>query len=234
MVRILKRADFQYLTGKARMYCQVTIISFVLGLMCFIVLQVSGIIIGGILFAISLYSSRNWMNYKKGIGGEKTVSKKLQKLSDEFILLDDVQLYPNSGNIDHIVLGPNGVFIIETKNYSGVVSCYGDTWYHSSGRGNDWKIQSISEQAKNNARNLYNFLKRNTPTVFMRGIFVEPIIVFSNSSMTLKTRNPTVTITTPRKLVQVIQRFRSDSIFSDKTLSKIGLTILSNSANETV
>jgi hypothetical protein len=56
---------------------------------------------------------------KKGIAGEKEVTMALQELDNSYYLLNDVVLYPKHGNIDHIVLGQNGIFAIETKNYKG-------------------------------------------------------------------------------------------------------------------
>jgi len=32
------------------------------------------------------------------------------------------------GDIDHVVIGSNRVFVIETKNNNGVISCSGDSW----------------------------------------------------------------------------------------------------------
>ena len=50
------------------------------------------------------------------------------------------------GNVDHLVMGPNGLFAIETKNYSTFVKCSGDDWFV-----NGKKIRSLSKQAKRNA-----------------------------------------------------------------------------------
>ena len=33
------------------------------------------------------------------------------------------------GNVDHLVMGPNGLFALETKNYSTIVKCSGDDWF---------------------------------------------------------------------------------------------------------
>jgi hypothetical protein len=50
------------------------------------------------------------------------------------------------GNIDHFLIGPNGLFVIETKNYSGNVKCNGDQRFFN-GHG----TQSPGRQAKGNA-----------------------------------------------------------------------------------
>ena len=59
----------------------------------------------------------------KGDYGEMCVSKILSQLSDEYLVFNDVYLNSNgySIQIDHVVVSQYGVFVIETKNYSGDV-----------------------------------------------------------------------------------------------------------------
>ncbi len=70
---------------------------------------------------------RNYYIYSGGWRGEKQVAKILtNNLNDDYYLLNDLYLRDGGGDIDHIVLGPNGVFVLETKNWSGRISCKGD------------------------------------------------------------------------------------------------------------
>jgi hypothetical protein len=62
-------------------------------------------------------------NMRKGGAGERTVESILAELPDEFCVLNDVAV--GWGNLDHIVVGPTGVFVIETKNWRGVVGANG-------------------------------------------------------------------------------------------------------------
>ena len=57
----------------------------------------------------------------KGWVGEKKVARYLRRLSEEYTVLNDVILPTETGTtqIDHIVVSPYGVFVIETKNYRG-------------------------------------------------------------------------------------------------------------------
>lgn len=58
-------------------------------------------------------------NYQKGKDGEVKVEYELlSKFSDDFILINDITLKNCKGNIDHLVVGPNGIFVIETKSWS--------------------------------------------------------------------------------------------------------------------
>ena len=66
------------------------------------------------------------MSEKKGIQGEKKVRNTLKRLSKDYILINDLLLKYKNGTaqIDHVVICSKGIFVIETKNYSGKI--YGD------------------------------------------------------------------------------------------------------------
>lgn len=63
-----------------------------------------------------------------GAEGEEIVAKHLSLLGDPYRVIHGVVLHNMRGNIDHIVLGPNVIFVIETKNNNGLISCNGDLW----------------------------------------------------------------------------------------------------------
>jgi hypothetical protein len=60
---------------------------------------------------------------RKGAAGEKSVAHTLSKFPDEFRVVNDVPT--PSGNLDHVVIGPTGVFLIETKDWRGIVGSDG-------------------------------------------------------------------------------------------------------------
>ncbi|MEO6033765.1 MAG: nuclease-related domain-containing protein, partial [Verrucomicrobiota bacterium] len=62
-------------------------------------------------------------NYQRGAEGESTVGSLLAKFPDDFRVIND--LTTPFGNLDHIVIGPTGVFVLDTKNWRGVVSSDG-------------------------------------------------------------------------------------------------------------
>ena len=71
---------------------------------------------------------------QKGKRGEKRVFNILSKsLPDGFIVLNDIYLPSSDGTttqIDHIVVSQYGVFVVETKNYSG--------WIFANARDDEW------------------------------------------------------------------------------------------------
>lgn len=73
----------------------------------------------------------NLNNFIYGALGEQKVVKTLENLSDEYFLINDFSVsfspaiynrqdddYIKSVQIDHILVGPSGIFLIETKNWS--------------------------------------------------------------------------------------------------------------------
>ena len=56
----------------------------------------------------------------KGQYSEKLVNDKISKLSDEYVIFNDLLFESNgrSTQIDHVVVSPYGVFVIETVESS--------------------------------------------------------------------------------------------------------------------
>lgn len=63
---------------------------------------------------------------KKGEQGEKKVISVLDRIKEDHFLLNNVTLVNASSQmshqIDHVLIHPNGLFVIETKNYSGEIT----------------------------------------------------------------------------------------------------------------
>lgn len=62
------------------------------------------------------------LNYRKGALGEILVSDVLDALPEGYYVFHDSTHASLGGNIDHLVVGPQGVFNIDTKNWTGTVS----------------------------------------------------------------------------------------------------------------
>jgi hypothetical protein len=54
---------------------------------------------------------------------EISVGYKLSDFPDGFYIINDLKT--ESGNLDHVVIGPTGVFALDTKSWRGVVSADG-------------------------------------------------------------------------------------------------------------
>ena len=182
-----------------------------------------GLLLSLVPLAAFYYYLRKYRIYNGGWQGEKSVAKLLRKtLSDDYSLINDVYLHNGSGDIDHIVLGPNGVFVLETKNWSGKITCYGDEWQRPGKRGFKG---SPSRQVKRNAAKIRNIID-SSPTLRPLGIRVEGIVVFTNNRSSLNLNNPTVPILKIQQLPNHITAQKTYNGYTIQQLEQIGKEIL--------
>ena len=183
----------------------------------------AGFLLSLVPLAAFYYYMRNYRVYNAGWAGEKQVTNLLSsKLSDEYLLLNGLYLSNGGGDIDHLVLGPNGVFVLETKNWSGDVTCNGDEW-HRGGK-HSFKI-SPSLQVKRNAAKIKHVID-SSPALRSLGVTVEGIVVFTNNHATLHLNSPTVLILKLPQLPNHIVAYRSSGSYSSQQLEAVGKEIL--------
>jgi hypothetical protein len=66
---------------------------------------------------------RERLAMQRGALGESIVANVLSRLPNEFHVIND--LTTSFGNLDHVVVGPTGVFVVDAKNWRGVVAADG-------------------------------------------------------------------------------------------------------------
>lgn len=144
-------------------------------------------------------------------------------------------ILPNGrGNIDHILLGPNGIFTIETKDLEGNIRCDGDNWYQYKPEwkiSQEYEIPSVSKQAKKNAVILKEFIESNGLFPKHLRLWVEALVVFTNDNLELTLNNPTVPILKVEKVSEYIQNKKASQVFLQQVLESIGTEILENIEN---
>ena len=59
--------------------------------------------------------------WSQGAKGEKLVDEQLAHLPDSWRVIPDIPLNKKDHNVDHLVIGPGGVFSVNAKNLSGRV-----------------------------------------------------------------------------------------------------------------
>ena len=90
---------------------------------------------------------REYRPWRKGLIGEESVSQSLNRLSDEYYIINDITIKDkDKSQIDHVVVGPTGVFAIETKSMGGNLRPHPEGWLQ--GR---TKIRSPQGQSKKGA-----------------------------------------------------------------------------------
>lgn len=109
---------------------------------------------------------RDLEGYFKGARGEEIVAALLATLPSGYHVFHDVAI-GESGGIDHVVIGPNGLFVIETKCWSGQVTLEGGNVLFNG----TLPSRSPIEQVRSSAYALTVFLsKRMEPVPVCRSI----------------------------------------------------------------
>ena len=120
----------------------------------------------------------------KGVIGEKRVAKMLAKhLPEDYIVVNDITIPCELGTtqIDHIVFSTHGIFIIETKNYTG--------WISGSDRSEYWQknMYGYKYKFRNPLKQNYAHQKALQSIIPLGDYCFHSIVTFSNSA-TLHTR----------------------------------------------
>lgn len=85
--------------------------------------------------------------WRKGAEGEVMTGNILDRLPSGYIVLHDLRMPSSPANIDHVVIGPTGVFTLETKNYSSGVKIRRGVARHA-GRSMDSVVAQANRQAE--------------------------------------------------------------------------------------
>ncbi|MBI4267276.1 MAG: NERD domain-containing protein [Chloroflexi bacterium] len=224
-MRVLKQSSYAYLqeqytrNKKWGIWCLVAGIAALLGMWNY--LSILAIILGAWLLRRSWRYWRTALNYRAGILGEQAVADALRELDDSYCLIEDVMAGSTGGNIDHVLLSSKSIFVIETKNYSGHIRCYGDRWFKKGRRGT-YEIRSVSQQVRKNADYITDLIRRRVNMYLP----VKPICVFTNPWVELKLHNPPVTVLQLAELPRFITQSPRVASISDWQIQKISRCIL--------
>lgn len=166
---------------------------------------------------------------KSGEDGEKKVAYFLKWLPNEYRVLSNVFL--NSSierqEFDNIIIGPNGIFHIETKNYGGENGCKikissnGD-WIREY-NGNESGMDNPAFQLSRHQR----VLEENIEKHYGKGSYdVKGIIVLSNSKTILEgAENSDEVVLKADSLVKYISNYKGSKSISEEEINDIYLKL---------
>lgn len=130
--------------------------------------------------------------YRKGSKGEEEVARRLQALGSEWHVLHAIQVRESGTDIDHLVIGPPGVFSLNTKNH-----LHANVWVAD-------KVIMVNGQKVPYLRNSKSEASRATKTLSASCGFpvkVRPVIVIMASSLTFKGRPIDVDVVARKRIV---------------------------------
>lgn len=103
---------------------------------------------GGTLFTVAVGRlPPEAMAWARGAEGERAVARWLEPLEAQgYVALHGRRIPGQRGDIDHLVVGPTGVFVIETKNWSGKVEVIADRLFVGD-HDRTWSVRQLYREA---------------------------------------------------------------------------------------
>lgn len=140
--------------------------------------------IGGLLLAIlgDEQADKAWL---KGAEGERKVGARIDKLAQAgCVALHDRAKPGSKANIDHILIAPSGVYVIDAKNYSGAIKkrdvggwLRPEQRLYVAGRDQSKLVRAVSAQAELVRQVVGNAIDVDTP--------VTPVLCFTGAEWPL-------------------------------------------------
>lgn len=175
--------------------------------------------------------SKNWKNMeilKSGLAGEEVTAEIISSLPDSFYAFQNVKVTyeDKTSELDMIVVGPTGVFVIETKNMTGTI--IGDyesqEWVHKkqvNGRTTSKNFYSPVKQVGTHVYRLANYLRSNGWPVH-----VASLVFFANQDADVQVSGkPTQTLVIEKRMFGRELLYgciaEGDYVFSDEMVNQI-------------
>jgi hypothetical protein len=135
--------------------------------------------------------------YRKGSKGERLVGKRLAKLGHEWFVLHSIPIGDRGTDIDHLVIGPGGVFSLNTKNHAGK-----KVWVHTNafkvnGFGHNEYLRASRSEAQKASRLLSSACMFPVP--------VSGVIVVIADGLDIKAMTPLTPVIARKRIVDWVR-----------------------------
>jgi len=140
-------------------------------------------------------------NHNRGLSGEHLVGQILERLRAQgFEVFHDV--LGEGFNIDHVIIGPPGIFTVETKTFGKPLRGKAIVDYD----GQKILMNGVTitrnpiEQAKSQSKWLSKLIQDRTG----KRLFIKPIVVFPGWYVTEKVKDPTVLVLNDQRIIPFV------------------------------
>ncbi|MCL6577064.1 nuclease-related domain-containing protein [Kyrpidia sp.] len=133
----------------------------------------------------------------RGAKGEERVEEILSSLPDTYRVFHDLPC--PMGNIDHIAVGPAGIFVIESKSHRGKITVTPDGNLLRDGR-------PFEKNVVNQVWRQTMWLKETLESHLGQSVFVHPFLVFVNGFVQVYRPVQEVTVLPGKWLVETITK----------------------------
>ncbi len=143
-----------------------------------------------------LYVKKRAKDADRGAHAEEVVSERLMNLPDGYHVFHDIAF--DGFNIDHIVVGPGGIFLVETKSHKGKIDAQGDTLLLDGAQ----PPKNFLNQTWSQTFQLRDFLKKQTSKEWN----VKPILCFTRAFVSIRTQVKGITVVNKKYLTTYLSK----------------------------
>lgn len=180
-----------------------------------------------ILFALFMIAKHNYSILNAGVKGEQKTYEILKKLPKEYTVITNPVIH-NRGSVnelDFVVIGRNGVFVVESKNYRGIIS--GNTSAQTWKQIKHGKNKVYEKEVKNPAKQAFRQGRRMAEMFIDFGISADifPILYFVDNRSELKIADDAETnvaiINNENDLLKFIMKSKGKHIVDESECAEI-------------
>jgi len=121
------------------------------------------------------WSARRLRSFLKGAEGEEKVARVLSFLSAKHTVFNDLTLEEPGADFDHVVIAPTGIFVIETKNWSGNITFENGQILYNGQSPSRSPLKQVKEAAAHLSHHLTNAHCPDVPIL--------PVLCFVDNSL---------------------------------------------------
>ncbi|GAB3042580.1 hypothetical protein GCM10027052_25840 [Parafrigoribacterium mesophilum] len=149
------------------------------------------------VFGVSPLSADE-QSWYSGALGERTVGRMLTGLDENWTVLHAIPVGNGTSDIDHVIIGPGGVFTVNTKHHPGQRVWVAPHTFMVSGQQQPY-LRNSEHEAERATKKLYSVLPA--------GLAAVPVIaVVDAKAITIKERPATVVVLNARSLVRWLRK----------------------------
>ncbi|MGB4157498.1 MAG: nuclease-related domain-containing protein [Caldicoprobacterales bacterium] len=184
---------------------------------------------GGVCLLFGALNFNKAEIYKSGLVGEATSENVLSDLPDDYYLFPsiDIEFEGRKSQIDHLVVGPTGVFIVESKNINGDIVGSDDD--------NHITIHKIGQKGGEYQSTIYNPIKQVSTHVYRTSgylreqgidVWVQGMVYFTNPTSTVHLESKRIPVFSEnedggRELYNYILNYEGKRNLNEKEINRI-------------
>ena len=174
-----------------------------------------------IAFRLGRPVTRLLRHVRNGRRGERLVADLLSGLPDDYWLLNDVALGLARGTIDHVLIGPCGVVVIDAQDLAGDIRCWENGWSV-----NGYHRDDVGQHANSEACAVRYFLSEKHPDLVTSALrWVESIVVFTHPLCHVEGSDARATVVRYSQLYQTVLELARKNRMAPPTAALLAQTV---------